>query len=273
MTATAPVARSAILSAVRALARAARFDEARALLPDLPGYAVARAELVHAEAYLAGKVPPQEVVDAARAEAATPEDRWDADFLGLRRRYAMQLFDAATELGSPEGRDLDEVRALRELAEQLHAAAPDRGRAGFAAFYSAVILTNLLGEQRAGREWLEEALSAGQEGRDDYVCFEALRHLGDHALEVERDQETARQQWELSASYAARAGGVPQVLAQQVLLAELAARRGDGSAAGLLAGEVARWAEVIGAARTAAHAHTLARGASVTAMPGPDGSR
>jgi hypothetical protein len=247
------VEREAVLAAVRALTWAARYQEARALLPDAGGFALARAELSVHEAYQHGRRVPDDILDTAEAEADDPETRWDAAFLRLRRDYSVHLFDP-----SPDGRDPDGVVALRRRAEALHDGAPDRRRAGWAAFYRAVILDNLLDERGESPPLLGEALAAGEATGDDYLCFEALRHLGDHARE-DGDPAMAREHWERSATHAARAGGVAQVLAQQVLLAQLALDRGETVAAALLAGEVARWAGAIGSTRLADHARGLAR--------------
>lgn len=74
---------------------------------------------------------------------------------------------------------------------------------------------------------------------------EALRHLGYHASEA-GDAGQARQMWERSAEQRQRAGAVPYVLSQQLLLAGLARDTGDPDAARTVAREVGRWAHALG---------------------------
>ena len=254
-----------LLAAVRALTRAARYDEARALLGSHsgPGFALARAEVGLALAYH-GRSPDgvlATLVAAAQDETrADPVSSWDAGFLALRHAYTVEIFDPARVIGSPEGRDPAAIGALRRDAEALHTAAPDTGRHGWAAFYLGLVHGNVHGEFDTGKPFWEEALVRARSVGDEYLCFEALRHLGDYALEGAGDADSARSQWEESAAHAARAGGVPQVLAQQVLLARLALDRGEEQGARLLAAEVARWAEAIGAVRTAGHAREILAG-------------
>lgn len=259
---TVSIESDVLFAAVRALTRAARYDEARALLGSHsgPAFALARAEVGLALAYH-GRSPDgilATLVATAREETrADPVLSWDADFLALRHAYTVEIFDPARTLGSPEGRDPAAIAILLRDAAAIHAAAPDTGRRGWAAFYLGLVHGNVHGEFDTGKPFWDEALACARSAGDEYLCFEALRHLGDYALEGAGDPGSARSQWEESAAHAAQVGGVPQVLAQQVLLARLALDRGEAQGARLLAAEVARWAEAIGAVRTAGHAREI----------------
>lgn len=255
---------------VRALGRASRFGEAFALLDavgDDPRLALVTGEVAVSAHYVAGATAAPDV-DAALAAARRAADdgtagepaegvRWDVGFLGARHAYMTQLFLPGTQLASPEGRDPGAVAELESALHELRDAAPDVRRRGWAEFYLGIVQDNLHGRPEASPVHLEAAHAAAVESGDDYLLFEALRHLGDHARDAGAADES-RAMWEESAAAAARAGGVSQVLAQVVLLALLAQDRGESGAAALLAGEVERWAEAIGAERLAAQARDIA---------------
>jgi tetratricopeptide (TPR) repeat protein len=157
----------------------------------------------------------------------------------------------AQRAATPRG--LDE---LRDRAACLVAAAPDRRRAARAAFYAGLIADNLRGEPDLARDLFTRALAGCRPGADDDFASEALRHLGGSA-QAAGDLDAARQQWERSAELAQQAGWLPLVLAQQALLAELAAARGDTAGATMLACEVGRWATSLGLARLRSQAGAI----------------
>ena len=97
----------------------------------------------------------------------------------------------------------------------------------------------------AARAEFAAALAAAEEAGDDLVVSEALRHLGYHAGEAGQ-AEQARQMWERSAELRQRAGAVPYVLSQQLLLAGLARNGGNAEEARAVAGQVRRWARALG---------------------------
>ena len=128
---------------------------------------------------------------------------------------------------------------------QSWAAAPDAGRGAAATFYAGLIADNLRGEGAAARRAFGTALAAAEEAGDDLTVSDALRHLGDHHGE-DGDVERARQMWERSAELRQRAGAVPYVLSQPLLLAGLARNTGDLEQARVVAGQVRRWARALG---------------------------
>lgn len=253
-----------VIRSVRALARAARFDEARALAGggDDPRLAVVLADVELGARYVTGtgggvSAALDAAVSAVSSGGVGDEgSAWDVEFLLLRDSYARELFAPGTELASPEGRDPAHVDALRDRATGLRDGAPDDRRRGWAEFYLGTIHDNLYGAREVAPPHLRAALDAAEATGDDYLSFEALRHLGDHARD-DGDTATAREMWERSAWHAARAGGVTQVLAQLLLLALLARDRGDEAGAALLAEEAARWAQAIGAGRLADEARAM----------------
>jgi hypothetical protein len=97
----------------------------------------------------------------------------------------------------------------------------------------------------AGQSLFARALAEAEQAGDDLVISEALRHLGYHAGEAGHADQ-ARQMWERSTELRQRAGAVPYVLSQQLLLAGLARDTGDRDAARVLAGQVRGWARAAG---------------------------
>lgn len=246
---------TALVPAIRALIRAGRLADARELTrltgSDEPAVALVVLELEIATAYLTGRAPDLDARDRAAAVVGTRGsdlDRWDLEMLGVRLEFIRQLFLPGTALASMAGRDRREVQGLRDRTERLRDASPDSGRRGWVDFYLGVIHDNLLGDRAAAPTFYQHSLKAAEDADDDYLAFEALRHLGDHDNE-DGDPAAARTKWERSAAHAARAGAVSSTLSQQLLLADLARDRGDHEAAGLLAAEVARWADALGATR------------------------
>jgi hypothetical protein len=248
-----------LCAAATALGRAARCDEALALLdactPSGDGarlaVALAATDVSARRDYLLAHRGTDDrlrtVTALVERVAAQPSLRWDVALLRLRQWYGSQLIaeDGNFRIG-PEGRDRDDIeRALAE-AEHLERDAPDAVRRGWAAMLIGWIHDNLLADRATAPGHYTTALAAGRNGGDHYLVFEAQRHLGDHAHD-RGDHQDALDNWRESASAAARAGYVPGVLAQQVLLAVLARDDGDESAARAIATEAGRWAAAIGA--------------------------
>jgi hypothetical protein len=191
------------------------------------------------------------MADTADAEVAdTAEDPsldFDLELLRLKHDYAVMLFgpdDGAPRFG-PEGREAGLIDGLAARAAALRASAPDTERAAAAMFYAGLIEDNLRGDSAAARAAFGCALSAAEEAGNDLTVSEALRHLGYHASEA-GDASQARTMWERSTEQRQRAGAVPYVLSQQLLLAGLARDTGDPDAARAVAIEVRRWARALG---------------------------
>jgi tetratricopeptide (TPR) repeat protein len=257
-----------LLEAAQALIRAAKWELADRLLAsaginepaEAANLAVTRAQIAVELRQWRGTGDPAPAIDAAAALLAVSADRgaaFDLDLLRLFRDYWAELIPegAAPHLG-PEGRDANELDELRDRARCLVTAAPDRRRAARAAFYAGLIADNLRGEPDRARQFFTQALANCQPGADDDFASEALRHLGGSA-QAAGDLGTARQQWERSAELAQQAGWLPMTLAQQALLAELAADQGDMAGATLLTREVGRWATSLGLTRLASQAEAV----------------
>jgi tetratricopeptide (TPR) repeat protein len=240
-------------------------DHARALV----ALAAARATLD--SDYRSGtKLAPSRisVADAAVRAVDDPKPRWDLELLEVRRTYFDALFargGAKPQMG-PWGRDPRDVDELRAAAKRLYDSAPDDGRRGWAAMFQGYIADNVAGERDAAPAHYREALESAESTGDDYLVFEALRHLGDHDHD-DGDHEQARQRWERSAEHAARAGSVPGTLAQLLLVAVLDRDTNDEAGAQALAREIARWAGEIGATRLQAQARAFVGGVDPTAPP------
>jgi hypothetical protein len=186
---------------------------------------------------------------ATAAVAGAPIDRvlsFELEFLRFRHDYAVELFgpgDSAPRFG-PTGRDPKVIDDLAARAVQLRAAAPDRGRAAAATFYAGLIEDNLRGDEAAAGSAFSSALSEAEEAGHELTASEALRHLGYQASQA-GNVERARQMWERSREQRQRAGAVPYVLSQQLLLAGLARDNGDPDAARAVALEVRHWAHAL----------------------------
>lgn len=235
-------------------AAAADADSATARRLALAGAATA----VHHDFRTAG---PRWAPDAlAAATAAAPPGRWQLDFLEMQHDYGCELVDENGNLRSgPEGHDPDGLAALAERAEALVRTAPDVAGAGWAAFYRGLIGDNLIGDRDGAPPWLTQALEAAEQSGDDYLAGEALRHLGDHDEEA-GELASARARWERSAEQWARIGNVTGVLAQQILLAQLAISEGRPEAGAAIAQEVSRWAGALGLVLHQKHADALLAG-------------
>jgi hypothetical protein len=247
-----------IIAAATALTWAAQWDTARALLASAQATAAdslaatarrlalaAAATAVHHDFRTGGaRWAPAALADAE--VVADPTDRWTLDFLTLQHEYGCELIGSDGEpTFGPDGRDPARAAALAGRAEVLLGSAPDVASAGWAAFYRGLIADNLIGDRNGAPPWLAQALEAAEQAGDDYLAGEALRHLGDHDEEAGRLTQ-ARARWERSAEVWARTGNLTGVLAQQLLLAQLAITEGRPATGTALAQEVSRWAGALG---------------------------
>ena len=260
----------AIIAAATALTWTARYDVARRLLDSsvsaADGDAAARqlalaaaATAVHHDFRTVGpRWAPGAIADA-KAVTGT-QDRWRLDFLELQHDYGRELIgpDGSPAAGR-ESRDPARAAALARRAEALAASASDVAAAGWAAFYRGLIDDNLTGDRDGAPRWLAQALDAAEQAGDDYLAGEALRHLGDHDEEA-GELAQARARWERSTELWARIGNMTGVLAQQLLLAQLAIREGRPVAGTAIAQEVSRWAGAIGLVLYQKHADALIAG-------------
>ncbi len=164
----------------------------------------------------------------------------------------------ATERRSgPQDGDATVAAGLAARAVRLAEAAPDRGRSAAAWFYAGLIEDNLRDNAAAAQSAYTAALADAEAAGDELAESDALRHLGYHAGEA-GDADRARRMWERSAEQRQRAGAVPYVLSQQLLLAGLARDGGDEEAARGLAAEVRRWAGALGIGLLESQAAALA---------------
>ena len=265
--------REPLIAAARALILAGQWEVADRLLASIQAsdqaervaVALARAQIAVELRQWRGTGDPAPAIGIAAAviaAAADTEAAFDLSLLRLFRDYWAELVPAdgtPPHLG-PEGRDPATLDELRDRAEHLTAAAPDRRRAARAALHAGLIADNLRGEPARAEDLFTRALAACRPGPDDDVASEALRHLGGTA-QAAGDRPLARQRWERSAGLAQRAGWLPLALAQQALLAELAAEEGDKDGARALAREVRRWATALGLSRLEAQAAAIDSGA------------
>jgi hypothetical protein len=185
----------------------------------------------------------------ANAAAADPADdqppAWDLDLLRLRHAYYRELSGPEGPSFGPEGRDAGLIEDLAARAARLRASAPDGARRAAAAFLAGLVADNLRGDAAAARELFAEALTTAEKETDDETASEALRHLGYHDAEA-GNAGLARERWLRSADLRQRAGAVPYVLAQFLLLGGLDRDGGDLARARVLATEVRRWAHALG---------------------------
>jgi tetratricopeptide (TPR) repeat protein len=265
-----PVGVDAIIAAATALTWTARYDVARRLLDSAvsaaDGDAAARqlrlaaaATAVHHDFRTVGpRWAPGAIADAEAV--ADSQGRWQLEFLELQNDYGCELIgpDGSPAAGR-EGRDPARAAALARRAEALLASASDVAAAGWAAFYRGLIDDNLTGDRDGAPRWLAQALDAAEQTGDDYLAGEALRHLGDHDEEA-GELVQARARWERSTELWARIGNMTGVLAQQLLLAQLAIREGRPAAGTAIAQEVSRWAGALGLVLYQKHADALLAG-------------
>lgn len=260
------VSTAALVAAARALIRGARFAEAADLLAsvtsDQAEVALLRAEVAVALDWYRGQQVGDEALQAAAAFVAQDAvARWDLDALTVRHGYGQQLFSSEKDAGT--------VAALSRRAAELSDQAPDDGRRGWAEMYRGWIADNLREDRIAAPPHYRNALRSAEQTGDDYLRYEALRHLGDHSHDA-GDIAAARAQWERSTESGARAGAVIGTLAQQLLLAQLARETGDEAGALLLAREISRWTGALGLDRHRAMADAFRTGQDPTKAPAPD---
>lgn len=260
----------AIITAATALTWTARYDVARRLLDSalsaVDGDAVtqqlalaAAATAVHHDFRTVGPRWAPGSIGAAEA-VADSQGRWRLDFLKLQHDYGCELIGPdGSPAAKPGDHDPASSAALARRAEALLSTAPDLADAGWAAFYRGLIGDNLIGDRDGAPHWLSQALQAAEQAGDDYLAGEALRHLGDHDEEA-GDLARARARWERSAELWARTGNMTGVLAQQLLLAQLAIREGRPAAGTAIAREVSRWAGALGLVLYQKHADALLAG-------------
>jgi tetratricopeptide (TPR) repeat protein len=264
------IASRQLAAAARALMLAGQWDQAGALLrgaaPDGPGeravLAVTQAEVaVNQDFWCRTGLAPVALDEASAAVAEAPGDRgtgFDLELFRLQNDYATELFGPGEGLRSgPEDGDGTVAAGLAARAARLAGAAPDRGRSAAAWFYAGLIEDNLRGDAPAAQSAYATALAAAEAAGDELAESDALRHLGYHASEA-GDADRARRMWERSAEQRQRAGAVPYVLSQQLLLAELTRDGGDEAAARGLAAEVRRWAGALGIGLLESQATALA---------------
>lgn len=257
-----------LLSAARELSLAGRWDRALRLLDattcatpdDRARLALSAAEVALQSDWFGGTK-----LAAERIEAVQQEPDWDLDFVRLRHDYLGLLHGEGGFRPGPEGKDPEALATIRRGARHLHEGAPDEVRRGWASMYLGLIADNLFAERTTAPAHYEAALRAG-EGADDLLVREALRHLGDHDHDA-GDHDRARERWQRATALGARAGMVPGMLTQQLLLAVLARDTGDEAGAIALAAEIARWAGAIGADHVHAQATGFLAGADPTAAP------
>ncbi|MFC8364420.1 hypothetical protein ACFUIY_31660 [Streptomyces griseorubiginosus] len=275
-TASTTVDLDQLLASAHDLALAGRWERALGLLdtadcadPDgRARLALAGAEVALLSDWFAGT--DLTAARADRAEKEAPGAGWDLGFIRLRHDYRRQLLRAGVFHPGPEGKDPEALAGIRRSAHALRDSAPDEVRRGWASMYLGLVVENLFAERAAAPAHYEDALRAGDAGDgDELLTREALRHLGDHAHDA-GDHERAVECWERATALGARAGLVPGVLAQQLLLAVLARDAGDEAGARALAREVARWAEAIGADRLHAQTTGFLHGVDPTAVPEPE---
>ncbi|MER6183756.1 hypothetical protein [Streptomyces sp. NPDC001652] len=266
-----------LLLSARDLSLAGRWDRALRLLDattcdapeDRARLALAAAEVALESDWFGGTRLTSARVE--QAEKESPGVDWDLDFVRLRHDYLRVFRPDGTSRHGAEGKDPAALQAIRRRGHDLREAAPDEVRRGWASMYLGLIADNLFGERDAAPAHYEAALRAGGSG-DDLLVREALRHLGDHDHDA-GDHERALERWERATALGARAGMIPGVLTQQMLLAVLARDTGDEGGATALAKEIARWAEAIGAGHLHAQATGFLAGADPTAPPQESGSR
>ncbi len=255
----AEIAARALAAAARALTLAGRWAQAAELLAAASAgsdgeravLAVANAEAAVDQDFWCrtdrGSPAASRATGAVAAAPADPVLAFDVEFLRLRHDYAAELFgpgDGAPRFG-PSGRDAAIIGDLAARAARLRATAPDHGRAASASFYTGLIEDNLRGDEAAAASAFALALAKAEEAGDELTVSEALRHLGYQAMQA-GDADRARQMWQRSREQRQRAGAVPYVLSQQLLLAGLARDTGDPDAARAVALEVRDWAHALG---------------------------
>src|SRR5689334_5743922 len=240
-----------IREAARELAWAGRWRRALSLLDATGGgfgVAVTAAEVALESDWFAGTALATERL----AAAARLGSGWDLDLLRLRHDYWILLHVDGALAPGPHGKDPAALAELCSRIAGLGERASDPVRHGWARMYQGLIADNLLDRRDLAPQHYAAALRAG-ENTDPRLEREALRHLGDHDRD-NGDRAAAYAKWARATELSSRAGLVPGLLTQQILLAVLARDEGDEAGAMMLAREIARAAEAIGAHRPYAQA-------------------
>jgi phytoene dehydrogenase-like protein len=254
----AEIPAGSLASAARALMLAGRWAQAADLLAAATPGEGEQPALTLAVAEVAVDQDFQTRTNCAASAISRLSPGYEADALQLRHDYFTVLRPPGTDMPvfGPEGRDPAVLDGLASRAVRLAEEAPDAAHAASAMFFSGLIADNLRGDAQEGRAAFAKAADMASEAGDDLTESEALRHLGYHTS-VAGDTELARQQWERSLRLRQRAGCVPYVLAQLLLLAGLAKDTGDAETARILAGQVRSWSHEIGATLLEASADSL----------------
>ena len=251
-----------VVEAVRALALAGRWSAAEQLLcavqdaapPERAALAVAAADAAvdgdfWRRTTTAGPALERAAREVAAAGTGPQATRlgYDLDMLRLRQDYFAELFGPDGPRFGPDGRDMAVVDELAGRARRLREGAPDRGRAGQAGFWAGVIEDNLRGDSAAARPLFAAGVAAGEQSGDDLLASESLRHLG-YLNHQAGDPELAREQWQRATVLRQRSGCVPLTLAQQLLIAEMAAADAADAADAVRpqVEEIGRWAQALG---------------------------
>lgn len=259
---TANVQRTAaVAAAATALMRAGQFDLGANLLATddsaEPEILLARAELeLERDFWLRtnSSEPAVATLEAAADRTGDPDVRWQVGLLRLRQDYGRRLFDDAGAFVHPDRHSAELKAEFAERAATIHATAPSTGPGrGWAAFWRGIITENIVGDENGADPHYAEALAVGEQQGNDILVSYALRHLGAHA-----DPETARDFHVRSLRLRQAAGFVPGALAEQVMLAELQIKAGQGDSGRLLAGEVQEWAAALGIDGLAGYAKQVA---------------
>jgi hypothetical protein len=242
-----PVPAAALRRAAAALCRAARWDEAQALLDaagpaSSPVLAVAAADTAVDRDFW-HRESSDDVDDVVRraaevlGDAPSVEDAWDLERVRLRRAYFALLFSDA--------RDGGVVRDLAARGDALCASAPDEGRLGWARFWRGVVADNLERRPDLALPCFEEAAALAERTGDELLASYALRHRAGHAEEA-GDLESARADAACSTALRQRLAFVPGVLAQLLAECELSLAAGDVATARTVAAVVAGWGRELG---------------------------
>lgn len=264
-----------VVDAVRALSRASRHTEAVALATAAaasetdPALALTRAETaLMADYYRLRDIDAEPLRTAATTvtEHGDAADTWQLDLLRAKAAYFARLIPVMRRTDPPPETDPEADARLRRQAEAVRDSAPDDRRRAHAQLLLGWIHDNVLDDRDNAPAHYAAALRAGEEHAEDYLVFEALRHLGDHDHDA-GDHEATRQRWERSAFHAARAGLVGPTLLQLLLVAVSLRDRGDEAGARAVASEAGRWGEAIGFERLRAMAAGFLAGADPTAEP------
>jgi tetratricopeptide (TPR) repeat protein len=258
-----------LAAAARSLMRAGQFTQAAELLDATAAADAGERAVLDVAAAEVGvdrdfwcRTASAEAVLARAAEsvASAAGDRtlgWDLDMQRLRHDYFAELFTPDGTRSGPDGRDPAVIGDLAARARRLRELAPDGGRAAAATFYAGVVEDNLREDHTAAEALFAEALAAAEDAGADLTVSEALRHLG-YWTGQHGDTALAREQWERATRLRQRAGAIPYVLAQYLVLAELDRDEGDVARARTLAGEVRHWALALGLPFLASQAAELA---------------